>query len=298
MVVSHGSFDLFNNPKPLKKPKSDRAQSFPSAVLRRFATQLRIDTLSVKDINVSYSEYNTKSYQSGSIRFNSTYGKLLNITNDSLALTKNNMCTIDLHTLFMNEGKLNVHFTFDLTAKDFAYTYTAHLGPMNLEAVNPATMPFAMVKITDGRVKSLDFDIKANSQTNRGRVTLLYNNLKVKLLSPDTAMYGFKGKIIESLYANIFIIKHDNPDKPGEIPRSVEVNYIRPKDSPFFKTVWNTILTGIKPAAGLDDKKMQATKVQMTQHQINKQNRIKKRAERRARRAVKEQQKAMDNKSN
>jgi hypothetical protein len=296
MVVSHGSFDLFNNPKSSKIPKSDRAQSFPSAVLRRFATQLRIDTLSVKDINVSYSEYNTKSYQSGSIRFNSTYGKLLNITNDSLALTKNNMCTINLHTLFMNEGKLDVHFNFDLTSKNLAYDYKAHLGPMNLEAVNPATMPFAMVKITDGRVKSLDFDIKANSQTNRGRVTLLYNDLKVKLLSPDTAMYGFKGKIIESLYANIFIIKHDNPDKPGETPRSFYVNYIRPKDSPFFKTVWNTILTGIKPAAGLDDKKMQATKVQMTNHQLNKQKRLIKRAERRARRAVKEQQKAKDNK--
>jgi len=117
--------------------------------------------------------------------------------------------------------------------------------------------------------------------------------LKVKLLSPDTAMDGFKGKLIESLYANIFIIKHDNPEKAGQIPRSFNINYIRPKDSPFFKTVWNTLLIGIKPSAGLDDKTMQATKDQLTQHQINKQNRIKKRAERRARKAAKDQQKAL-----
>jgi len=111
-------------------------------------------------------------------------------------------------------------------------------------------------------------------------------------LSPDTAMYGFKGKVIESLYANIFIIKHDNPDKTGEVPRSFNVNYMRPKDSPFFRTVWQTLLTGIKPEVGLDYKTMQATKAQITQHQVNKQNRIQKRAERRARRAAKQQQNA------
>ena len=220
------------------------------------------------------------------------YGRFFNITNDSIAIAKNNICTADLNTSFMNTGKLKVHFTFDLAAKDFAYTYKAHLGAMDLEDANPATMPFAMVKIKSGTLKSLDFDIKANDKTNRGKVTLLYNDLKVKLLSPDTLMDGFKGKLIESLYANIFIIKHDNPDKPGEIPRSFYVNYMRPKDSPFFKTIWQTLLSGIKPAAGLDDKTMRATQTQLTQHQVNKQNRIKKRAERRAKRAAKQQQKA------
>jgi hypothetical protein len=289
MEISHGSFDLFNNPNQTKKTETDKVRSFPNAVLRRISTNLHIDTISVKDFNVSYSEYNNKSYQTGTIRFNGTYGKLLNITNDSLSLTKNNICNIDLHTLFMNEGKLDVHFNFDLTAKDFAYDYKAHLGPMNLEAVNPATMPLAMVKITGGKVRSLDFDIKANSQTNRGTVTLLYNDLKVKLLDPDTAMQGYKGKLIASLFANIFLIKHDNPDKRGETPRSFHVNYIRPKDSPFFKTVWNTILTGIKPAAGIDDKKIASAQAQMTQQKTNKQKRLVKRAERRAKKAAKQQ---------
>jgi hypothetical protein len=292
MLISHGTFDLFNNPNKTNTQGIDKLKSFPNVVLSKLTTDLRIDTVSVKDVTVVYSEYNKKSYQTGSITFNSTYGRFFNITNDSIAIAKNNVCIADLNTKFMNTGKLKVHFTFDLAAKDFAYSYKAHLGAMDLEAVNPATMPFAMVKIKSGTLKSLDFDIKANDKTNRGNVTLLYNDLKVKLLSPDTLMSGFKGKIIESLYANIFIIKHDNPDKAGEVPRSFNVTYIRPKDSPFFKTVWQTLLTGIKPEVGLDDKTMQATQAQLTQHQVNKQNRIQKRAERRARRAAKQQQNA------
>jgi len=293
MEINHGTFSLFNNPKKKPKPDFDNMGSFPNVALSRITTDLQIDTLTAKDINVVYSEYNNKSYQTGSIEFDHTYGKFFNITNNKAALLKNNICSAQLTTLFMNKGTLNVKFNFDLTAKDFAYSYEGKLGAMDLEAVNPATMPFAMVKITSGTVKSLDFDIKADDKTNRGKVTLLYNDLKVKLLSPDTAMDGFKGKLIESLYANIFIIKHDNPEKAGQIPRSFNINYIRPKDSPFFKTVWNTLLIGIKPSAGLDDKTMQATKDQLTQHQINKQNRIKKRAERRARKAAKDQQKAL-----
>jgi hypothetical protein len=159
-------------------------------------------------------------------------------------------------------------------------------------------MPFAMVKIQSGVVQRFDFDIHENSHVSTGKMTLLYNGLKVKLLSPDTNMDGFKGKLIESLYANIFIIKHDNPDKPGATPRTFNINYPRPKDSPFFKTIWHTLLTGIKPSAGLDDKKMQATLAKMTQHQQDKLNRQKKRAARKERRAEKKREKELAKQKN
>jgi len=294
LIIRKGSFSLFNNPNKPNNHSADKLKSFPHIALSQLTTTIRIDTLLVHHLDVAYSEYNKKSYQTGTITFNSTHGRFLNITNNKAALLKNNICTAQLSTLFLNKGELNVAFKFYLTAKDAAYSYKGSLGPMNLEDINQATMPFAMVKITQGTEKRLDFDIRANSTINRGKLTLLYNDLKVKLLRPDTAMDGFKGKLIESLYANIFILKHNNPDKDGEAPRSFTINYARPKDSPFFKTVWNTLLSGIKPSAGLDDKTIKATKAQMTQHQINKQNRLKKRAERKLRRAEKKQQKELE----
>jgi len=112
-------------------------------------------------------------------------------------------------------------------------------------------------------------------------------------LTPDTAFNGFSGKLIESLYANIFIIKHNNPDYDGDAPRTFYVDYVRPKSSPFFKTIWNTLLTGIKPAAGLDEKTEKATEAKMEEANTNKQIRLTKKAERQKRRAARRAARAL-----
>jgi hypothetical protein len=296
LIVKGGSLALFNNPNKIKQPGIDKINGFPMVKLKKLTTDLQIDTILIKRFNIAYSEYNKKSYQTGTIRFNNTTAKVLNLTNNKQALAKNNMCTAQITTYFMGQGKLNTQFAFNLTADDAAFSYKGTLGQLEMQSINPATMPFAMVKIQSGVVQKFDFDIHENSKVSTGRIALLYNNLKVKLLAPDTSMNGFTGKLIESLYANIFIIKHDNPDKPGGVPRTFNINYVRPKDSPFFKTIWHTLLTGIKPSAGLDDKKMQATLQKMTEHQQNKLNRQKKRAERKERRAEKKREKALKKK--
>ncbi len=156
---------------------------------------------------------------------------------------------------------------------------------MDLQLVNPATMPFAMVKITSGTLKSLDFDFKADSRASKGKVTLLYNDLKVNILKADTENLVLKNKVLISLYANLFILKHDNPDKEGLIPRSFNVNYVRPKNSPFFKTIWKSLLIGLKPAVGYDDKTQKAVTARMEKGKLDKKNREIRKAKRQERRA-------------
>jgi hypothetical protein len=68
----------------------------------------------------------------------------------------------------------------------------------------------------------------------------------------------YSRKLIPTLFANLFIIKHNNPDKPGETPRTFKVSYYRPKDASFFKAQWQTMLSGLKPTIGLDAKTEQA----------------------------------------
>jgi hypothetical protein len=297
VVASNGTFALLNNPNKPANPAADGSMSFPAHSLAEIKTDLKIDTAYVHAITVSYSEYNAKSYKTGTISFNNTTGKILNITNNKTALAKNNMAIAELTTHFMDRGKLNLLFKLNLTDPDMPYSYKGDLGPMDMSKLNTATMPLAMVKITDGNIKSFDFDITADSKISKGKVVLLYNGLKVKLLQPDTT-FGFSGKLIESLYANIYIIKHNNPDNDGEAPRTFYVHNIRPKSSPFFKTIWNTLLTGIKPAAGLDEKTEKATEAKMEEADTDKQIRLtkkaarqKRRADRRAARALKKAQK-------
>jgi len=291
LVVHGGEFKLFNNPNKSKAFK-DKIKSFPNVAIYQLEAKVKIDTVRIKRLNVTYSERNKKSNMEGSVQFNNTSGTILNITNNPDALQNNKLMRINLSTYFMNRGRLQTAFVLNLTDPNAAYTYSGHMGAMELSAVNSAIMPFAQVKITSGSLKSLDFDFNADKHHAKGKFSILYNNLKVKILKPDTVHLTLKNKLVASLFANIFILKHDNPDGPGLIPRTYNINLKRPADYSFFKSIWQSLLQGIKPSVGYNQKTQKMATDRMAHDELNKKNRqIKKeqRKERRAERKIKRQ---------
>jgi hypothetical protein len=284
MALTKGSLSLFNNPN--KKPsEADKVKTFPNFGLKEISADLNIDTIDVKNITVAYSELNQKSNKVGTITFNNSSGRFLNVTNNKTALQKNNICTAQLTSYFMNRGKLNVLFNFNLTDENVPYSYKGDLGAMDLPVINPAIMPLALIKINTGKLARFEFDIHADNKLAKGRISILYNDLKVTVLKADTANDKLKHMTIASLFANLLVLKHNNPDNPGEIPRAFNVNYYRPKNFPFFKTIWHTLLTGIKPCVGLDEKMQKDVKSKMAHMALQKQKRILKKAQRKQRRA-------------
>ena len=285
MVLSNGSLAIFGNPNH-NPVKTDKVKTFPNFGLQQLKADLNIDSIRVNHINVSYTEFNKKSNQTGTIHFDNTSGTILNLTTNKLALQKNNICTVKLASYFMNAGKLNVTFNFNLTDQNFPYSYKGSLESMNLPLVNPAIMPLALIKIHTGTLTRMDFDINANSKVSKGRVAVLYKDLKVTVLKADTNNDRLKHMTIASLFANLMVIKRNNPDEEDEPARSFYVTYNRPQDSPFFNTIWHTLLNGIKPCAGYDDKMQQSVKAKVAGLAVKKQERIDKKAKRKERRAA------------
>jgi hypothetical protein len=286
MMLKTGSLHLFNNPNKIPPPPNfDKMKTYPNFGLKELQIDLNIDTIDARAINVSYSELNHKSNKVGTITFNNSSGRFLNVTTNKVALQKNNICTVKLSSYFMNRGKFDVLMTFNLTDETLPFTYKGELGAMDLIVLNPAIMPLALIKVNTGELAKFEFDIKANNRVSKGRVSLLYNDLKVTVLKADTANDKLKHMTIASLFANLLVLKHNNPDKPGEIPRSFYVTYYRPKNYPFFKNIWHTLLTGIKPCVGLNEKMQKDVKNKMADMAIQKQKRIIKKAQRQQRRA-------------
>lgn len=295
LVLNGGSVGVFSKPKLPNKNKHtnkvDKSATFPNAGIFHLKTDMTIDSIFLHHINATYTQFNPKSHKTGSAHFNNTSGLALNLTTNAEKLQKNNICTIAVTSYFMDKGKLDVAFKFNLTDKKLAYSYKGHMGPMNLSSINPAVIPMAMIKISSGTIKSFDFDIHADINHSAGRVTLLYNDLKIKLLKPDTVNDKLQHMTIASLFANIFIIKHNNPDNPGETPRSFLVDYPREPDFPFFKSVWKTLLSGIRSCAGYGDKKEKEVKTQLADRAQKKKERKEKKAERKEKRAEKKLEK-------
>lgn len=85
--------------------------------------------------------------------------------------------------------------------------------------------------------------------------------------------------------AKLFVVKAANPDAPDATPRSARVIFLRPKNYPFFKTLWAALLSGIKPCAGMGDTQKQAVPKPLTK----KEQRAKDKA---MKKALKEKKKA------
>jgi hypothetical protein len=253
VTIAGAKLNLFSNYKV--GPKfNDRVVTFPQYGIKALKAGLNIDTLALKGVAISYSQYSKKLGKVGTITFNKITGRFLNITNNKDSLQKNNVLKVALTSYFMGQGKFDVAFAFRLNDPEYHYSYKGHLGPMDFAAVNQAVMGMSSIQITSGRVKSFDFNITSTKNLSTGKVTLLYNNLKVTVLKTDVGeKYSKKGLI--SFVANNFIIKHDNPDDGDKIPRSATVAFVRPYNFPFFKAAWRTLLSGIKPCAGVGDTK-------------------------------------------
>ena len=291
IILKRGSIEIFGNPNNFQDG-TDKIKSFPSVGLSKINADIKIDTVLVRHVDVFYSEYNKKSDKTGTISFNNTTVRFLNITTNPVALQKNNISTVQVTSYFMNRGKLSLGATFNLTDKNHAFTYKGGLGAMDLKPINAATIPLAMVKITSGKLNGLSFDIKADGKKSGGKVVVLYTGLKVVILKADTAFDNLKRKPIESLFANLFILKHNNPDVTGGMPRSSYVNGTRGRSIPFFKFMWQTLLSGIKPAIGLN-KKTEGTIVTMKgNREIKKQNRKIKKEQRIKRRQARKEKRA------
>ncbi len=284
LQMNSGTLAITGNPRQSPN-KKDRIKSFPNIALRQLNADINIDTVKAYRVNISYTEFNQKSNKTGLITFDNTEGSITRITTNQDSLKKNSHCVARITSLFMNAGKLNFVLDLDLADPNGSFSYKGSLGPMKLQAVNRATMPLALVKFNSGKLNQADFDVNANAHTAKGRISALYNDLTVTVLKADTAHDRLKHMTIASLFANVMVLKHNNPDEADDPPRVAHVTYYRPDTVAFWGSIWKTILTGLKPSAGLDQKMQQTVKDQLAQQATKKQERKIKKAERQARRA-------------
>lgn len=296
LTIGHGGFQVFDNPA-LNDTIKDRVCTFPQFLLAGLKTDIKIDTIRANKIGIAYTEYSPLSEQSGTISFTNTSGYIFNVTNNKAALQKNNIAKAQLESFLMNYGKLDVQLALNLTNANASFAYKGHMDQMDLRKVNPVAAPLGMVKISSGKLKSLDFDIQADKTRANGNVMVLYNDLKISVLKKDDENKLKKMGIL-SLLANALVIKRNNPTYDGAPARSFKVNYARKPTQSIFTFMWKALFTGLKSSAGYDAaveetviKKMTDFKQGKAERAVKKALRIRHRAERRLRRGLKKQEK-------
>lgn len=252
LTIKNGKlYSFLNRSKP---PKGiDKGNNFPHVQLSKLNWNIIADTLNLKNVDISYAEYNPKTSSKGTINFNNLSGKILNVTNDSTRLSINKYANAKLNTKFMGYGNLDIDIKFDISDEQGRFSYKGSLGPMTLNVLNPISKPLAKILFSSGKLNRMDFSANGDRNGAKGVVTINYSDLSIKLLKQDDDN-SFKRMGLISLLANALLIKSDNPSKDEKIRVSYPY-YARPKDASFFNLMWKIIFFGFKESLGLTPEK-------------------------------------------
>jgi len=250
VVIGPAQVAVFMSRESLPVAGIDKGKNYPHMALKRLSFPILIDTIRLKSIDVKYGEYNPASKKTGEVEFKKLSGNISNVTNDSLQLIKNNHAIADLNTMLMGTGKLNVKINFNLSSDNGAFAYSGSLGKFDLKNLNSLSKNLGLIEIESGNVQHITFNAAGNLRSASGTMTMLYNNLKVKLLSDNIDGEGTKEKGLLSFLANTLLVKDENPSK-GDLPRTARMNTTRINSGSFFNLMWKTLFVGIKDIVGV-----------------------------------------------
>ncbi|TCK82768.1 AsmA family protein [Albibacterium bauzanense] len=245
--IGKGAVEIYNNTNYARTPASKKGKD-PQQQLQKLAWNLNIDTLNLLNTDIVYEELSKVTQETGKLSFNNSTIRFTNVTNDSIAISRNAIMGVFMQSKFMNAATLETNLHFDLVSEIGAFEFQGKLNAMNGRVLNRVLMPLAEVEINSANIRSLAFNFKANERDARGTVNFRYNNLKVKLLMLEEK--GVVKSKIASTVANSFIINSSNPTELGEYIPGV-VYYRRPSTYSIFKFMWKSIFQGVKTSVGV-----------------------------------------------
>ena len=247
--IKNGSISLYND-KRYPKKSSNKIGKSPHQQLLKLKQLIHIDTVFLSNVDVLYGEFSAKFHQEGVITFNNASGIITNVTNDSLHLKKEPWMRADLSAKIMNQGLLKINFGFNMMSKAGEHTYKGTLGRMQATAFNKILKPLLNVEIGEGNIRGISFNMQANDRRNWGDFRFDYDHLKINLLNKPGEDMNKTKKGILSFVVNNVLINDSNPDA-NEVYHIGKVNYTRVPEHTFFKTMWQSLLEGIKQCAGI-----------------------------------------------
>ena len=247
--IKDGSVSLYNDKRYPTKAVSKIGRS-PHQQLMKLKQLIRIDTVFVDDVDVLYGEHSAKFNKEGSITFENTKGILTHLTNDSTVLKENPMMKANLQTQIMGAGLLQIDLGFDMLSENGHHTYKGTLGRMQAAAYNRILRPLLQVEIGSGNIRRVRFDMQGTDRRNWGEFRFDYDHLKLNVLLQPGKKMNRAEKGLLSFMVNNVLINDSNPDA-NEIYHIGQVNYHRVAEHTFFKTLWQSLLDGIKQCAGI-----------------------------------------------
>ena len=261
LILTKANLSIFLN-RQIPDSIRNKGMNFPQIALQRFKLNTTVDSVLLHNSRVDYSEYNPGSLRKGIVTFSQINGTIANVTNDSISLIKNKYSDVKLTSLLMDRGRLDVNMKFNLNDPGGAFEFGGRLGNIDAEMLNSAIRPLSLIEIKSGFIDNMIFKGTGSLNGVRGKLTCYYKDLKIALLEINSKTIRLKRKGIASIFANILIIKDDNPS-PGAAVRTSNFLFKRPAHSSFFNMIWKGFAEALLQTIGFDSATQREIKVRL-----------------------------------
>jgi hypothetical protein len=251
LSISHARFKVFRD-KSYPEKKTSRVGTYPFQLFAKLPVQAFLKKVIIQHAFIEYKEKEQQTGGTGIVVFDNAHATLHNVTNRTVDLHRNAVCTLNFNCQFLNKVPLSATLQFYLNSNHGKFTVNGTLGAVDATIFNPLSKTMALVQINSGNINHLDFQLTCDDYKGIGSVRLLYDDLKIKLLKMDDPDGRMQIKKVASFLANMSII-NSNPVKKKPV-RVVTVSHPRNVYASMYNLIWKSIFEGVQRTIGLDGK--------------------------------------------
>ncbi|MBC7949486.1 MAG: hypothetical protein H7Y42_16485 [Chitinophagaceae bacterium] len=184
----------------------------PVDLLKKLPIKLTLDSVSITNSTVLYSEVNHKNNKTGNITVDRLNARMTSVRNfdhevgDSLR--------VQAHAYLLDSVPIALTVTESYTDTLSGFLMTVKVPAIDARVLNPILIPLASIEIKSAMIDSLSMYAEGREYAAKGEMTLYYHDLKIKVLntksgSPPSTRGFF------TFLANTFFIKNSNTSRKG-----------------------------------------------------------------------------------
>ena len=219
----------------------------PGEMLASMQESLRVDSLIVLNGRMVYKERFAVGEKPARITFDNIQMQIAGISNDG-----DSSVPVVVHAQWnlANAGVMKLLMFFPVASPDWTFQYSGSLAAMELSALNPFLEVSDLMRVKEGSLQGVTFDIDIEGGVARGNVTGTYTNLTLAAISKVSGSEDGFSDGLKSFMANNFKIRRNNEANKKKPMKIGEVKYTRELDDPFIRTVWFSLRTGVRDVVG------------------------------------------------
>jgi len=244
LIIGESSFKVYRD---ISRPPdtTSKVGKYPQQQLMHLPFPLTIGNIIFTHSFIEYKEKNARSDRAGRLQFYDIHASIQNVTNRREDVQKDQQCIVNFHASLLNKAPIKAHLVMLLKDPKGRFHIDGDIGSLEAPSLNPLIEPMALARLDKGKINHLHFGIDGTDSTGRGRITLLYEDLKISMLKKEKGQLDKKS--LASFFANL-VIKNSNR---AEDPRTEEAHFQRILNKSFFNLIWKTLFTGIKQSVGM-----------------------------------------------